>query len=170
VAGGSFGPHQNAPGRQMDQASVTLWLSIIGAITAVILATIRIYEFFSARRIRFRVSTTLISDPGMGNTILLLNASSLPAHIHSFDLAWVEKRKVLGLNVPMTRKVVKDESPIEPWDVYNLTIPPHGSHKFVFREADHFDWGKNLKQAIYLRLYVIGRETPIWLWITGPSE
>ena len=35
-----------------------------------------------------------------GNTVTLINKSSIPAHISYFDLAWVEKRTLFGLKIP----------------------------------------------------------------------
>jgi hypothetical protein len=47
-------------------------------------------------------------------------------------------------------------------------IAPHSTHPLGFKEEYHFDWGVRLKQDIYLRLWLVGRNGPIWLWITGP--
>jgi hypothetical protein len=40
----------------------------------------------------------------------------------------------------------------------------------LFREENHFDWGVSLKQDIYLKLWLVGRASPVWLWITGPEK
>jgi hypothetical protein len=95
----------------MDRADISFWLSIIGTSTAFALALIKGYELFSADRIRLSVTVMLTGSEDVGNTIVILNRSSIPANIRYFDLAWVERRCLLGLPVPFTRKVTKDDSP-----------------------------------------------------------
>jgi hypothetical protein len=85
-------------------------------------------------------------------------------------LAWVEKRTLFGLKIPFTWKVVTRESPLDPGDGYYSVIPAHGVEHLNFSERYHFDWGDELKQAIYLRLWLVGRTSPIWFWITGPGS
>lgn len=145
----------------MDRADVSFWLSIIGTITAFVLAFVKGYEFFSAGRIRLKATVTLTSREDIGNTIVILNKSAIPANIHYFDLAWVERRPLFGLPIPFLRKVVRDDSPIDAGDTYHAVIAPHSTHTLGFSEQYHFDWGVNLKQDIYLRLWLVGREGPI---------
>ena len=154
----------------MDRADVSFWLSIIGTSTAFVLALIKCYEFYTGRRPSIKATVRLTSSEEVGNTIVLLNKSSIPATIAYFDLAWVERRSLLGCPVPFTWKVVSDESPIEPEYGYDQTIPPHATHHLSFTEGDHFYWGVQLKQDIYLRLWLLGRNSPIWFWITGPNK
>jgi hypothetical protein len=149
----------------MDRADVSFWLSIVGTTVAVILAIIKGYEFFSGLWPRITAEPRLTSSEEVGNTIVLLNKSSIPANISFFDLAWVERQTLFGWTIPFTWKVVSKESPIEPSIGYDAMIPPHATHSLSFTEQDHFDWGANLKQDIYLRLWLIGRNSPIWLLI-----
>jgi hypothetical protein len=60
-------------------------------------------------------------------------------------------------------RIVLDESPIDQPDGYYVTIAPHDTHTLSFTEEDHFGWGRDLKQDIYLRLWLIGRRSPIWI-------
>jgi hypothetical protein len=151
----------------MDRADISFWLSIVGTTVAVALAIIKVYEFFSALRPRIKASVTLTGSEEVGNTIVLLNKSSIPANLAYFDLAWVARRSLLGLPIPFTRKVVATDSPIDLPDGYYVTIPAHETHTLSFTEEDHFGWS-NLKLNIYLRLWLIGRRSPIWIWVTGP--
>jgi hypothetical protein len=154
----------------MDQVTVTFWLSILGAVTATILAILKGIEFYRAQRLSFCVSVRLTGSEEVGNAIVLLNKSSIPATISYFDLAWVERRSLFGWPIPFTRKVLRDWSPVFPPDSYDKTIAPHGTHHLSFTENDHFDWSWKLRQDIYLRLWLIGRNSPIWIWITGPQK
>jgi hypothetical protein len=154
----------------MDQATVTFWLSIWGAVTATILAIMKGIEFYRAQRFSFSATVRLTGSEEVGNTIVLLNKSSIPATISYFDLAWIERRSLFGWPIPFTRKALADRSPIEPPFGYDETIAPHGTHHLSFTEDEHFDWGWKLKQDIYLRVWLIGRNSPIWIWITGPQK
>jgi hypothetical protein len=70
----------------MDQASVTLWLSIVGTSVAVVLAVVRGYEFFRDRRPKLSVVARLTSCEEEGHNLILLNNSKVLANIYWFDL------------------------------------------------------------------------------------
>ena len=154
----------------MDRGDVSFWLSIASFATSTVLAIIKGVEFYGARRITITADARLTSSEDIGNTIVLLNKSDIPATISYFELAWTERRSIFGWNIPFTRKVVKTESPLDPPDGYDETVPPHETHSLWFREEYHFDWGPSLEQDIYLKLWLVGRTSPIWLWITGPGK
>jgi hypothetical protein len=101
---------------------------------------------------------------------VLLNTSTIPATISYFDLAWVKRRTLFACPIPFTSEVVKDDSPVPPEFGYDETIPPHGTHHLNFTEDYHFDWGGDLKENIYLRLWLVGRRSPIWLLVAGPKR
>jgi hypothetical protein len=147
----------------MDQAAISFWLSIVGTTVAVVLAIIRGYEFFSGLRPRIKTSVTLTGSEEVGNTVVLLNKSSTPVSMAYFDLAWTERRSLLGCPVPFTRRVVNNSSPIEPPDGYYVTIGAHDTHSLSFTGEDHFDWDG--EHDVYLRLWLVGRSSPIWLLI-----
>jgi hypothetical protein len=110
----------------MDQATTTLWLSIVGTSVAIVLAAIRGYEFFRA------------------------------------------KRSLLGKNFKLGRRFLRTEFSLEDV-VCDITVPPHGQRTLNFSEGDYFAWGASLKFDLYLRLWLVGRRFPLWLWVTGPS-
>jgi hypothetical protein len=128
----------------MDRADVSFWLSIVGTAVAVVLAIIKAYEFFAGLRPRIKASVTLTGSEEVGNTIVLLNKSSVPANLAYFDLVWVKRRSLFGLPIPFTTKVVTEDSPIDPPDGYYVTIPSHETHILSFTEENHFDWGSDL--------------------------
>ena len=147
----------------MDQAAIAFWLSLA-------LAAIRVYEFYADRRRKIEADVRLTSSGDIGNTIVLLNKSKTPLTISYFDLVWVQRRTLLGIPIPLTRRIVNEVSPIDPPDGYDETIPSHGVHHLVFREQYHFIWGQGLKHAIYLRLWLHGRRRPLWLGTAAPGH
>ena len=68
----------------MDQATVTLWLSIVGTSVAIVLAGIRGYEFFRDRRPKLSVVVRLTSCEEEGNDLTLLNSSKVPANFYYY--------------------------------------------------------------------------------------
>jgi hypothetical protein len=154
----------------MDRADIAFWLSIAGFATSSILAIIKGIEFFGSRRIVFTANARLTSSEDIGNEIVLLNKSSIPATISYFELVWFDQLKVLGWKIPFTSRVVKDGTPLDPPYGYDMSVAPHETHSLSFRHEYHFDWGKDLKHDIYLKLWLVGRTSPIWLWITGPGQ
>jgi hypothetical protein len=82
----------------------------------------------------------------------------------------IVRKRLLGWRIPFTTKVVNTDSPIYFPDGYYVTIPAHNTHSLSFTEQNHFDWGRDLKEDIYLRLWLIGRSSPIWIWVTGPKN
>jgi hypothetical protein len=149
----------------MDRADVAFWISIVGATVAVGLAMIKVYEFVSGILVRITAEPWLTSSEDIGNTIVLLNKSSVPVCISYFDLVWIQPRSLFGWNIPFTWKVVSEDSPIEASIGYHQSIPAHGTHSLDFSDQDHFDWGDHLKQDIYLRLSLTGRHSPLWFRI-----
>jgi hypothetical protein len=156
-------------GAKVERADVSFWLSIMGFATSIILAIIKGIEFYNARHISISVDSGFTSDEGIGNTLTLLNRSSTPITISYYELAWVERRKLLGITVPFTQRVTYSETPLDPVDGCQIGMPPHATHSLAFTDEYHFDWGGCLKQAIYLKIWLVGRRAPIWRWITGPG-
>ncbi|MEH2513681.1 hypothetical protein V1291_005035 [Nitrobacteraceae bacterium AZCC 1564] len=154
----------------MDRADVSFWLSIASFGISAILGVVRLVEFSSTQRVRIKAEASLTSLEEIGNTITLLNASSVPVTISYFELAWTERRKFFGIPIPFMTEEVATDSPIDPPDGYAALILPHQTHSLLFREQYHFDWGVRVKHDIYLKLWLVGKGGPIWLWITGPSK
>jgi len=141
-------------------AEGTVALVISGA-----LAVIRVYEFVRDRWwLGLYVKTSLTSDADIGNTVVVLNASGTPANVYYFDLVWVPRWR--GMKRRIFRKISHDASPLE-FEYCDATVPPHGQYTFSFSEADHFDWGIQLKEDIYLRLWLVGRRRPVWFWVAS---
>ena len=146
----------------MDQSTIALLLS--GALTF-----LRVYEFYSDRRNKIEANTRLTGSEDIGNTIVLLNKSKNPVTISYFDLVWVQRRELFGIHIPFTRKVISEMSPLDPPFGYDEQIPSHGVHHLEFAGDYHFGWGVDLKEAIYLRLWLHGRKKVLWLHVTGPG-
>jgi hypothetical protein len=157
---------QNDP---MDRNDIAFALSIAGFVTSSVLAIIKGFEFYSARRANFTADVRLTSSEQIGNTVVLLNKSGVAATISYYELVWTERRRVLGWPIPFFRKVVRTDSPIDPPDGYDETVAPQAIHRLWFGEEYHFDWGYDLAHDVYLKIWLVGRRRPIWLWVTGPK-
>lgn len=142
-------------------------LTTIGSLVAFGLAGLRLYEFVRDRRPRISAHTILRSLPDMGNTITLLNSGKVPAGIYNFTLVWVEPHWTNWLGSRF-RRVNNEESMIGFDQTCDITVDPYSQYSLEFSENDHFDWGGDLESDIYLKLWVVGRRKPLWLWITGP--
>lgn len=153
----------------MERADVSFWLSIASFATSTILAMIKGVEFYGTRRISISVDSSFTSDEGLGNTLTLLNRSSTPITISYYELVWVERRKLVGIAIPFTRRETYSETPLDPMDGCQIAMPPHATYSLEFRDEYHFDWGRSLKNAIYLKVWLVGGRSPIWLWVTGPG-
>ena len=147
----------------MDPAIVIALLSL--SISAV-LALVRLYEFVRDRSPHLSAITRLTSDPDIGNEVTLLNASKVPANIYHYDLVRAH-RSPLGKNWRIGRKVVGVEFDLE-GDNVHVTVDAYSQTIIPFTGQDHFDWGGALKHDLYIRLWMVGRHRPLWLWVTGP--
>jgi hypothetical protein len=155
----------------MNREDITFCLSIVGSVTAIVLAIIKVFEFWTQRRQKFGLDVGLTGSEDLGNTLVLLNRSNVPLAISYFDLAWVERRCLLGCRrcrIPFTRRVIRDDSPCDPASGYYATVQPHATHRLSFTGQYHFHSGVRLPHDIYLRLWIVGRRSPIWMWVTGP--
>jgi hypothetical protein len=154
----------------VDRADVSFWLSIAGFATSSVLGLIKLVEFAGSRRIKLKAEASLISIPEMGNTIRVHNASSIPVTISYFELSWIEQKKFLRISIPFWWKEVGTDSPIDPPDNHKALILSHQSIDLDFSDQYHFDWGASLKEAIYLKVWIVGRNKPFWLYVTGPGS
>lgn len=154
----------------MDKADVSFWLSIAGFCISVVLAIVKLIEFFITRRVKLKADASLTSSGDIGNTITILNASAIPVTISYFELSWVERKKIWSIPIPFTRLEVSTESPIDPPDGYDALVLPHQTHSITFSGEYHFDWGGSLEHDIYLKVWLVGQGRPTWLWVTGPAR
>jgi hypothetical protein len=154
----------------MDKQDVTFWLSIASFGISAILAIIKLVEFATTDKVRLKADAMLTSHPDLGHTIKVLNNSAIPVTISYFEIAWTERRKLFGvIPIPFTRKVDSTDSPIEPPDGYDTLVAPHETHQISLVDEYQFDWGADLKQDVYLKVWLVGHDNPFWLWLTGPK-
>ena len=62
---------------------------------------------------------------------------------------------------------MRERDPLE-GDTCDITVPPHQQYSLNFREENHFGW--HGEDELYLRLSLVGRRSPLWLWVTGPCK
>ena len=132
------------------------------------LAVLRYNEYRLSRAPRLSLTTLLTGDEGLGNEITLLNASSVPASIYSYDLVWA-RRGPFGKNCSVGRRYVDTGFSLRA-DSVHITVPPHSQETIHFRGQDHFPWGGSITHDLYIRLWMVGRRKPLWLWVTEPYK
>jgi hypothetical protein len=150
----------------MDQVYFTFWLSIFGTAVSTVLACVRGYEFFRDRRPKLSLISRLCSWDELGNDLVLLNSSKIPANIYYYELVWA-KRSFLGKNIKLGRRILSKHSPLEE-DLCDITVPPHQQATLNFSEQNHF--GTISEHDLYLRLSLVGRRSPLWLWVLGRNK
>lgn len=127
---------------------MTDFVSWWGAGLATVLASIKIYETYRDSK-PLEISYSFDSRPDVGNKIFLINPSKNPIIIAFYELLWGNSKK----------SAIGDLSPeeIEP---YSITIPAFAKHELVFRDMEHFSWGKDCEN-LYIKLVIAGRRKPI---------
>jgi hypothetical protein len=153
----------------MQQQNFTLWVSLASLGISLVLAIVKLVEFFGTNKVRLKTEVMLTGSSELGHTITILNDSAIPVTVGYFEIVWTEKRKLFGLPIPFTRKVVDTDSPIEPPDGYNALIEAHKAHELNFMHDYQFDWGEGLTRGVWLRVWIVGHDKPFMLYITGPK-
>ena len=126
-------------------------IAVWAAVLSTILALIKIWEIWKTR-IRIEVSYSFMGIPEEGNQVIIRNLSPTPIIITYWDLQW-RKRKLF----------IKPTFTIGPNEFNeDIKISGHTSHKLIFRDQDHFDWGPSSlgKNKIYLLLHIAGKKWP----------
>lgn len=138
------------------------FLAIWGAALATALAALRGVEFWRDRRPHLKIDYILRSDARLGNDVLLINNSPLPASIYRLHVVWA-KRRWFGPLRPL--RVVFDNDD----DFLQVTVPPHGTKKLHFAEAAHFPMFSQRQHhgaILYGKLWIVGRDSPLWVRIS----
>ncbi len=149
----------------MSTAVWALVVSIGSLAVSIVLASIRVYEVVQAKRLHLTLSASLNSELFIGNELTIYNSSAIPVTVCFFRLVWIKRPKPAFLR---PRQVAHEYTPLD-HDGCSIKINGWGLVIIEFREEDHFSWGKNLNEDIYLELSLLGRSKPISLFVTGPS-
>jgi len=144
-------------------------LTQIGALTGFIAFLIKLYEFRRDHYDRYpklRVSAALTSDPRMGNTVVILNASKVPTSIYNYSLLapvkswnWLSRNRLWQwFRGERFWRGAEIEFSYE-WASVKIAIPAHGQTDLDFSEGDYFQsFGR--KRDLYLQIYTSAREAP----------
>lgn len=134
---------------EISKEVIALW----GAGLSSLLALIKIWELWSARR-RIEVSYGFVGEPEIGNDIIIRNLSDKPIIITYWELLFCERKG---------RKWVayRNENPAE--DATDICVPAHSSKIFSFSGADYFEWGHKVLggKRLYLNIHIAGKIRPI---------
>ncbi len=136
-------------------------LAIWGAVLSTILAGLKIWELWRARR-RIEYSHNFRGPEELGNDVIIRNLSSTPIIVSHYELVWL-KRRWFGLKKNEVRSIVPDS------DFTEFQISPHSSQILTFTDEQHFDWSPDSLSgaAIYLRVHIAGERKPRLAWIYG---
>jgi hypothetical protein len=143
-------------------------LTTAGTLVAFGLAALKVLEFFRDRKPKLSVEPLLRGSPEVGNDLLLLNSSKVPACVYYYELIWV-KPKFLTRRFGLRREEVDCEFSLED-NTTDITIDGYSLTTLNFSDSDHFDWGNDVENDLYLKISMVGIKRPLWFWITGPTR
>ena len=134
---------------EISKEIMPLW----GAGLSTLLALIKIWELWSARR-RVEVSYSFSGVPEIGNDIIIRNLSDKPMILSYWELLFCERKGLMW--VPY-----RNENPAE--DTRDICIAAHSSKTFNFSGPDYFDWGHKVLggKRLYLNMHIAGKRKPI---------
>jgi hypothetical protein len=147
---------------------MTMDITTFGAYVALGLAGLKVLEFFRDRKPVLSVEPLLRGSAEIGNDLLLLNSSKVPACIYYYELMWV-KPKFLTRRFGLMREEVGYEFSLED-NTADITIDGYSIATLNFSDDHYFDWGDDVKNDLYLKMSMVGRKRPFWFWITGPKR
>jgi hypothetical protein len=142
-------------------------LITFGSYVALGLAALKVAEFFRDRKPKISVVRMLRGSSEVGNDLLLTNASKVPAAIYYYELIWL-KPSLLTKYLGLRRKHMSYEFSLAD-ELCNISIDGYSHSILNFSDQDHFDWGDDLTNDLYLSISMVGRGRPLWLWIAGPE-
>lgn len=128
--------------------SIAFMLGIWGALLSTILAAVRLWELWVGR-FQVDVSTLFTSSEEMGHRVSVRNLSGKPLILEYWEIVllsghWPRRQE---------RTLVSPEA-----DTEDIAIPAHTTLPLLFREEDHFPWGRGLRRdRIAIRLHFAGR-------------
>ncbi|UFS77058.1 hypothetical protein LPB73_06660 [Tardiphaga sp. 37S4] len=143
-------------------------IATLGSYVALVLAGLKVLEFFRDRKPKLSIETLLRGSVEMGNDILLFNSSKIPARVYYYELIWMKPKRVtrwLGLR----REQIGYQFSLED-STADISVDGYSLATLNFSDEDHFDWGDDAENDLYLKLSIVGRKRPLWFWITGPKS
>lgn len=139
-------------------------LALWGALLSTLLAALKIWETWSARR-RIVLSSYLSTDPGGDHRLQLTNLSGSPILLRTWAI--VPTRKFLVWRVAEGRLLyVSGRSGAAE------IVAPHGQFEITIGASWHLEWqtAEALKRPPYLQLFVEGRERPLLVRIVSAKQ
>jgi len=143
-------------------------VTTFGAYVALGLAGLKVLEFFRDRKPTLSVEPLLRGSVELGNDLLIMNSSKVPAHVYYYELIWVTP-KFLTRRFGLRRKEVSYEFSLED-NTADITIDGYSLETLNFSDDEHFNWGDDVENDLYLKVSIVGRKKPLWFWITGPKR
>jgi len=129
------------------------YLAIWGAALSTILALVKIYEKWEARRI-IEITCYFDGRPNVGNRVIVRNISDKQLIVTYWILSFCKRNN-------LSWKEYNTEEPRE--DAEDIHIPPHSSKSFIFCDEQYFEWSfeKAKNRKVFFKLYIAGKSKPI---------
>ena len=147
---------------------MTIDLNTFGSLVAFGLAVLKVLEFFRDRKPKLKLEAMLRNHVELGNDLLLINSSKVPACVYYYELIWLKPRRITRW-FGLYRKEVGYEFTLED-NLADLKIDGYSTATLNFSGIDHFVWGRGAADDLYLKISMVGRKKPLWFWVTGPSK
>lgn len=142
----------------------TFMLALWGTLVSTFLASIKIWEI-SRERLRLTTSYSFSTSPEHGNQVMIQNTSKTPALITYWELMWANRH--FGWTFFDRMAAAYSEM-----GHCNIIVAAHSIYTLEFFGAEHFKTQDKIEGhtvELYLRVYLAGRESAIWLpvWTAG---
>lgn len=140
-------------------------MTILTGVTTIFGLPIATVRWLLSRRNDLKLETIyLLSSPDQGNSITIINSSSVPVLIGHWELVW-RKRSFLR---PEKRALEEEYD----FDGGVLRIDAHSSLVLNFTDRRYFAWGRDqaVKGKLWLKLWVSGRLGFKWLMVYDPKR
>jgi hypothetical protein len=76
------------------EGTVQIDLNTAGSLVAFGLAILKVLEFFRDRKPKLSIEALLRGHEELGNDLLLINSSKVPACVYYYELVWVKPRRL----------------------------------------------------------------------------
>lgn len=138
-------------------------LALWGTLLSTALAGIKLWEL-SRDRLRLTATYCFGDTEEYGNEVIIQNTSKIPALITYWELMWADRRMGWIFFERMQRWPSNE-------GYCHITVPAHERYVLHFKGDEHFKPRSEVEGhpvSLYLRAYLAGRKSPVWLLVWKP--
>jgi len=144
--------------------ATAFWFSLISLVISAATAGIGVFKFLS--EFHHHLSTQMmwrVNHDGQDHELLIMNGGSGTVGVYYYSLDWMQPSP-LGKWCPIGRKELRNELGSED-EFADFAIPANGKHVWHFDDEHAIGRRPSDKAVLCLRLWLVGRNRPVWLWI-----